>query len=167
MKHSRGFTLVEVVVALGLFAIVSATISSLMISNLRTRQGSQKSLNAQQVAYAVIEQHRQHWSVLNNYDSSITGAQVIPVFNNAPYTQNIGVAITSIDVGYGCLDANGTDRTDTSATSTDPLRCTLPRPALRRVTVTVRDTQNNQTARLVSEIGRPSAQRSGLSVGSN
>jgi prepilin-type N-terminal cleavage/methylation domain-containing protein len=165
MKTIRGFTLVEVIVALGMFAIISAAISGLMISNLRTRQGSQQSLNAQQIAYAVIEHHRQHWSVLNNYDSSVTGAQVLPAFSTASYTQNVGINVSSIDISYGCLDANGTNRTDTASLSS--LRCSLTNPALRSITVVVKDSQNNQTARLVAEIGRPSAKRSGLTTGSN
>jgi prepilin-type N-terminal cleavage/methylation domain-containing protein len=168
MKTNRGFTLIEVLVALGIFAIVAASITALMTSGLRTRQTSQRTLNAQQAAYAIIEDHKNLWSVKSNYtvNPSKADQRLIPYWDNKPnwssasYLQNVGVEVRNVSIAYGCLDSNGTNRTNTVipnpvTSQAQILNCTTNDPALRRVTVTVRDAQNRVTANLTSEIGKP------------
>jgi prepilin-type N-terminal cleavage/methylation domain-containing protein len=166
MKQNRGFTLVELLVALGIFAIVSASITALMTSGLRTRQVSQRTLNAQQVAYAIIEDHKNFWSVKDNYaiKTGATDQKLLPSWNTASYLQNVGVEVANIAVTYGCLDANGTDRTKAAALTTittqaDALNCSLSDPGLRSIKVIIKDRQGRVTADLASEIGKPVAAR--------
>lgn len=156
IKRRKGFSLVEILVALSIFAVVSIGISGLMISSLQVRQGSQKTLNAQQIAFAAIEHHKDLWSVAKIYQITGTNpaSNLIPDFQNASYTQNVGVDAANLTASYGCLDSNGTDR---SGTDGSKLFCTLDNPALRRVTITVRDAQSRVTAQLTAEIGRPAA----------
>lgn len=168
MKKDRGLTLVEVLVALGIFAIVSASITALMTSGLRTRQVSQRTLNAQQVAYAIIEDHKNFWSVKGNYTiktgTGATNQILLPNWGSASYLQNVGVEVANIGLSYGCLDADGTDRTNTVAptvitTQAQVLNCSVGDPGLRRITVTIQDSQGRVTANLTSEIGKPVAAR--------
>jgi prepilin-type N-terminal cleavage/methylation domain-containing protein len=166
MKTNRGFTLVELLVALGIFAIVSASITALMTSGLRTRQASQRTLNAQQVAYAVIEDHKNFWTVKDNYavKTGATNQTLLPNWNTASYLQNVGVEVANVAISYGCLDADGTSRTNTAAptaitTQADALNCSVAEPALRSVKVTIKDRQGRVTADLTSEIGKPVAAR--------
>ncbi len=152
--NKKGFTLVEILVALSIFAIVSIGISGLMISSLQVRRGSQKTLNAQQIAYAAIEDHKDFWSTKKRYDLKDTVSGFIPNLQNASYAQNVSVDATNMAASYGCLDSNGTDRTNTNATK---LFCSVESPSLRRVTITVNDAQGQVTAQLTAEIGRPAA----------
>lgn len=163
MKGNRGFSLMELLIALCLFAIVATSLTALLTSGLKSRQRSQRILNAQQVAYAIIEDHKNFWSVKSNYvvDPTKTDQVLIPNWDNASYMQNVGVEVASINLTYGCLDANGTNRTNlvsgTITTQAQLLNCTVNEPGLRSITVTIRDAQNRVTANLTSEIGKPVA----------
>ncbi len=56
MKHKRGFTLVELLVAMGIFVIVITIVSSIFIRNLRTQQSIVALIAANDSASLALEQ---------------------------------------------------------------------------------------------------------------
>jgi prepilin-type N-terminal cleavage/methylation domain-containing protein len=170
MKSNRGFSLVELLIALCIFAIVATSLTALLTSGLKARQKSQRILNAQQIAYAIIEDHKNFWTIKNNYAVKVPAPtpaqQLLPRWDLAGYLQNVGVEVARVSVAYGCLDTDGTNRSvaatlaiTTEMTQAQVLNCSVNDPDLRRVTITIQDAQGQVTANLTSEIGKPVAAR--------
>jgi prepilin-type N-terminal cleavage/methylation domain-containing protein len=152
-NRTQGFGLVEIVVAIAIFSIVMAAVSSSLISNMQLRQRNQKSLAAQQYALEALEIHKNHWSIVDNYRGRTTSTPF-----TAPSAPNL-VAFDNRRPGYvqtptysySCLSSAGT----MLPLTTNSLNCSVSNPDLRRVTVVITDLNNTVLARLTTEIGRP------------
>lgn len=155
MKHQDGLSLLEMLVALVFFAVLTIAVSGLMVSGLRVRRGSQLEIEAQQAAQSLLEQAKDYWSVLENYRIPTVGASeedILPLFirDQNELAANLPESVTAAAFTLGCLESDGTDISDTNA----PLFCSEDNPDLRRIGVTLTDA-SGETYTLSTEIGRP------------
>jgi prepilin-type N-terminal cleavage/methylation domain-containing protein len=155
----RGLTLIEILVALSILSIISLAITGLMVSNLQLRRQNQLDLEAQQFAYALLERHKDHWSVRERYTYNGDISNNIPRFIQELNSGLISPpgGISSADISYACLLSDG----DSAITDpSQPLNCSQTDPPLRRVTVRLFDNRGTLRASLSTEIGKPSASTS-------
>lgn len=130
-SKTLGLTLVEIIVAIGVFSIIMLALSGTIVQGLKLRRDN--SIDSQALAYAtsILEKQKNLWSSSSVFK---TGNSVTP-----PTTPpGLKPAIVTVS---GCLDANG----NPSASRCD----------LRRIQVRVSDSQNTLRADLVTEIGNP------------
>ncbi len=141
MRHKKqGLTLLEVLIALAIFAIVMIAVSSTIVSGLQLRRSSQLDAEAQNYAASVLERYKDFWSSLNNYKTQPT----IPPEPLTPPLPAQPAAFPFMAINYACIDTDGT-----------VLVCDSSDPPLRRVSVTLTDLNGKVRAQLATEIGRP------------
>ncbi len=133
MKQSQtlGLTLVEIIVAIGVFSIIMLALSGTIVQGLQLRRNS--SIDSQALAYAtsILETYKNFWSSSAKFSAGDT-----PTLPSTPGSlQPAGISDS------GCLDTNG---------NASAMRCDL-----RRINVEVLDSDNKVRASLVTEIGNP------------
>jgi type II secretory pathway pseudopilin PulG len=155
MKQQTGLGLVEIILSIAIFGLLSTVISSTIISSMKLRRESQQQLIAQQYAAEVLERHRDYWSIKTLYEN-----QDFPG-SDSRFTDSLSSKpefVNSVIARYSCFDSNGTNRTSAaleSGVTPTTINCTVVSPALRRITVTLTDTTGEALASLTTEIGRP------------
>jgi len=147
MRKQQGLTLVETLISITLFSVLSAAAASLMLSSINMREGNQRSLKSEQFVKRIFEQHKDFWSVKENYnltpDYSIT----------AEFLQDFPDDMSLI-IEYSCLNTDGT----IISSDNNALNCGQLDPPLRRVTIKI--LKNGQiVAQQKTDIGRPIARR--------
>ena len=145
MKTTKGLTLVETLIAITLFGVLSAATAGLMLSSINLRSGNQRSLQAEHFVNKVLEEHKDYWSVLDNYDK-------IPDYVTTGTLGTETPESMSINISYSCMDADGNFLDEDSSA----LNCVEPSPALRRVAISIYQGEN-LVAQHVTDIGRPIA----------
>ena len=87
LKPNKGFTLVELLVAMGIFVIVVTIVSSIFIRNLRTQQSIVALIAANDSASLALEQMaremRTGWSFCNNLPPGESCSENKTIFINA------------------------------------------------------------------------------------
>lgn len=146
MNRDQGFTLIEMLVAVGILAVVVVVMASGVTSNLRAAQYTRTSAQAKAYAQSVLEAYRSAWSEVDNYRlksvPDLSGLPALP----APY-QAKAPAVRITDVAL--VDAAGNDIT--TAKDTNIVQ-------VRQVEVTVfRDTESAVV--LSTRISDPSARK--------
>jgi type II secretory pathway pseudopilin PulG len=139
-RVNLGLTMVELLVAISFFGIVSVALFSFTMSSLQTRRNSQLDAQAQQYASGVLEAYKSLWSQSIPYSlASHPTASIKKILGN-----DYDSAFKSPEISTDrCFNVN---------------RAAVPcagNPSLRQVTVTIRDGQNKIRAQLSTEIGRP------------
>lgn len=114
MNRDRGFTLIEVLVAVSILGLVVVVLSNGVISNLRATQYTRTSAGARAYAQSVLEAYRSAWSEVDNYKSKTTpdlsGLPALP----EPYQDKTPVVkITDVPL----KDAAGNDITKAKDTN--------------------------------------------------
>lgn len=161
MKNSRqGLTLVEIIVAIGVFSIIMLALSGTIVSGLKLRRNN--TVESQALAYAasVLEQYKSFWADYDNYRCfTPDGPGPNPNKDKCPapsYWPDIPVlpaifkeTVTTPAVETFCINRDGS-----VVAKTECLKKEFT-PALRRVVVTLRDQQDKVIASLLTEIGNP------------
>jgi type II secretory pathway pseudopilin PulG len=142
-SKTLGLTLVEIIVAIGVFSIIMLALSGTIVQGLKLRRDN--SIDSQALAYAtsILETYKNFWSSSANFAGTDTDTPTLPT---TPSGLKVIDPIT--DMTFACLNADGTDAPP--ATPTKPRVC-----ALRRVHITVKDLKGKIYADLVTEIGNP------------
>jgi prepilin-type N-terminal cleavage/methylation domain-containing protein len=145
---TKGLTLIEVLTAVAILAVVTAAVSSGIVSSLASSADSRRTAIANQVAQGILERYRNHWSTLERYrlDPSPSTRPAWLDLTQAPdgsWAMDASWAINIDDTGK--LDANG-----------NPIATFDPNagPAVRVVVVTI-SYKGRQKVRLETRIARP------------
>jgi type II secretory pathway pseudopilin PulG len=135
-SKTLGLTLVEIIVAIGVFSIIMLALSGTIVQGLQLRR--KNSIDSQATAYAtsILETYKNYWSSSAKFTGPTTDTPTFPATPSGLKAIN-----PSIDITFVCLNAKG----DLIATD-----C-----ALRRVRVTIQDLKGEIYADLVTEIGNP------------
>lgn len=72
MNRDRGFTLIEVLVAVSILGLMAVVLSNGVISNLRATHYTRTSAGAKAYAQSVLEAYRSAWSEVDNYKNKTT-----------------------------------------------------------------------------------------------
>ena len=144
MNNKKALTLVETLVALTMFAVLSAATASLMLSSIGLRDSNQKSLKSEQFIRRLLEKHKDYWSSVDNYQS-IPTEYLEGISLNEEIPDEMTLAIS-----YSCLSSDGLIIPSDGST----LACNIPNPPLRKVIITL--TKGTKiVASQTAEIGRP------------
>ncbi len=136
-RESRGFTLVEVLVALAVLTIVLGVVAASIGSSLQISRQSRINAFASEYVQSVVERYRAHWSVPANYAAGSTPPDLSAL---ASKLQSAG--LTATINATQVINPDGTTFTGTG------------QPPLRRIVLEVRQ-GSNVRARLVTDIGNP------------
>ena len=145
MRNKQALTLVETLVAITLFSVLSAAAASLMLSSINMREGNQRSLKSENFIKRVFEKHKDFWSIKENFAST-------PDYSFTDEFLHDFSTDTSLSIQYSCLDANG----DLLGSDGSVLNCELDDPPLRRVVVKI-SRGDNDIAVQKTDIGKPIA----------
>lgn len=108
MKRDQGFTLIEMLVAVGILTLLVVVMADGVTSNLRAAQYTRNSAQAKAYAQSVLEAYRSAWSEVDNYKlkavPDLSGLPKLP----APY-QSKAPLVRITDVALA--DAAGNDIT--------------------------------------------------------
>lgn len=142
-SKTLGLTLVEIIVAIGVFSIIMLALSGTIVQGLQLRRNN--SIDSQALAYAtsILETYKNFWSSSANFAGNDTDTPTLP-------TTPAGLQIINptTNMTFACLNADGTDAP--TPTPPNPRVC-----ALRRVHITVKDLNGKIYADLFTEIGNP------------
>lgn len=130
-SKQSGFSLVELMIAVSIFAVVMLLVSGIIVNGLRARKTNALNLTAQTYASSVLEQLKKKWAVDLAYKKPEITVNKEPDGYEPPT-----ITIDCIDVD-GSVLASGT-------------ACPL-----RRVNVKVYDVNQVLRAELMTEIGAP------------
>ncbi|MGL4609863.1 MAG: type IV pilus modification PilV family protein [Trueperaceae bacterium] len=140
---TKGLTLVEIVVAIGVFSIVMLALSGMIVSGLQLRRKNNVDAQASVYAASILELYKNHYSTSANFDKGTS-----PVIPEPPGA--VKQVVARIDTTITCIDVEGEviAGADTSDADKDPCE-------LRRVGVTVLDLEDKPRANFVTEVGKP------------
>ncbi len=145
MKNKQALTLVETLVAITLFSVLSVAAASLMLSSINMREGNQRSLKSENFIKRVFEKHKDFWSIKENYALTPNYSFTNEFLQEFPSDTNLAIE-------YSCLDSNGNKlQSDGSI-----LNCVKDDPPLRRVVISI-SRNNNTIAVQKTDIGKPIA----------
>lgn len=137
MIKFRGFTLVEVLIALAILTIILGVATASIGSSLQVSRQSRINAIASEYVQSVAERYRAHWSVPDNYNRG----------SRPPDLAALASKLTSANLS-ATID-------DTQKINPDGTRFEgSGQPPLRRVVVEVRQGSSTR-ARLVIDIGNP------------
>jgi prepilin-type N-terminal cleavage/methylation domain-containing protein len=154
-KQQAGLTLVEIIVAIAVFSVIMLALSGTIVEGLRVRRNTSAESEALAVAASALELHKNAWADYENYKcfSSTSAKRSLPVCSNASYQPMISIpsAFKQNALSYTCLNSAGVEYPATQCNNSNDTFV----PEIRRVTVTIRDQQDNVRAQLFTEIGNP------------
>jgi prepilin-type N-terminal cleavage/methylation domain-containing protein len=154
MKHrERGLTLVELIVAIAVFAIIMLALSGTIVNGLQVRRKNSAQAHAVAYANSVIEQYKSFWSDSDNYNKYGTPGH-IPNIPLLPAALGAGSGFTKDVQADLCASYNSvTKKFDPYA---DANACKTAKGGdLRFITVIVKDPQGKELVKLTAEIGKP------------
>lgn len=143
MTSKRGLSLIELLIALAVFAIMGVAVTGIFVQGLQVRR--QNVLNTQAQAYAnlVLERYKSYWSDPDKYDKHAT-----PDLPPAPKAFELD-RINRVEIERFCAYLDGTHKDETSCDSD------AETPPLRRVQIRLVDYDGKLRADLVTDIGKP------------
>jgi prepilin-type N-terminal cleavage/methylation domain-containing protein len=158
-RQQAGLTLVEIIVAIGVFSIIMLALSGTIVQGLQIRRNN--SVEAQGLAYAAsaLEQYKNLWADYENYkcfhpDGVSGGRNVEGCELGNTYKPDLPAPPTIFQTNYisfECLKLTGQPYPATDCNSSNNSFV----PELRRVTVILKDQQGKVRAQLFTEIGNP------------
>jgi prepilin-type N-terminal cleavage/methylation domain-containing protein len=158
-RQQAGLTLVEIIVAIGVFSIIMLALSGTIVQGLQIRRNN--SIEAQGLTYAAssLEQYKNLWANYENYrcfhPDGIPGGRNVEgcdLANTYKVDLPAPPAIFQANyISFECLDLKGDPYPETKCTGNNNSFI----PELRRVTVTLKDQQGKVRAQLFTEIGNP------------
>ena len=155
-QRSNGFSLIELLVAISIFAIIMTALSGLIVQGLRLRRVNELESQAQAYAATVLERYKAYFSVNNNYDRYVNGLTdreaLNDIFGETSREGNLELPAAfedeaNLTVTTWCIDVEGDVIADTA--------CAAEAPPLRRIRVTLSN-QDTVYADLFTEVGDPS-----------
>ncbi len=154
MKRKEGLSLVELIVAIGVFSIIMLALSGTIVNGLQVRRKNNAQAHAVAHANAIIEAYKNDWSNISRYtDYDPTNLTTLPArlpsHANLPFPDS-GINVNADECGYY----------DTAIKKiipySDAATCTANKGGvLRFVTVTIEDAQGKELVNLTAEIGKP------------
>jgi prepilin-type N-terminal cleavage/methylation domain-containing protein len=137
MKHS-GFSLVELMISVAIFAVVMLLMSGIIVNGLKVRQSNGLDIRAQVYASTYLQKIKNHWLDSNKYNTGDIQILSAPDGYKEP------------NLSISCINLDGSIIATTNA-----LTCDGTSPPIRRIGIDVYDTQNKLRAHLITEIGNP------------
>ena len=142
-SKKAGFSLVELIIAVAIFAAVMLLVTGIVVNGLQARKGNKLDTDAQAYVYSILEQFKQHWAVKANYDAfNSTDYSTYPA-KAAQLIQNVPTPFSAFLFTVECIELDGSTQT------------TCANPPLRRVSLSLKDASNVVRADLITEIGDP------------
>jgi prepilin-type N-terminal cleavage/methylation domain-containing protein len=156
-KKQAGLTLVEIIVAVGVFSIIMLALSGTIIQGLQIRRNN--SIESEALVYAAsgLEQYKNLWADYESYKCFTSDPaafrRTIDGCDRATYKPDIPspAAFKPNPFSFACLDRKGNAYPEAKCNGSDSSFI----PELRRVTVTLKDQQDKVRAVLFTEIGNP------------
>jgi prepilin-type N-terminal cleavage/methylation domain-containing protein len=157
-NKQAGLTLVEIIVAVGVFSIIMLALSGTIIQGLQVRRNNSVESEALVYAASALEQYKNLWADYENYkcftsdpDPTIVGRNIDGC--TKVYKPNIPTppAFKANPFSFECMNRKGFAYPEAKCNGTDSSFI----PELRRVTVTLKDQQDKVRAVLFTEIGNP------------
>jgi prepilin-type N-terminal cleavage/methylation domain-containing protein len=162
IKHKeQGLTLVEIIVAIAVFAIIMLALSGTIVNGLQVRR--KNSAQAQAVAYAnaVIEAYKKDWSLESKYiaynpDDSSTFPTQLTSSTNLPFPAS-GIKIDA-DL---CASYNKSYPDKFAPLTKEQCKPNTLGAGhfsggdIRFVTITIKDAQGKELVKLEAQIGKP------------
>lgn len=151
MRNSKGLTLIEVLTAAAILAVVTAVVSSGIIASLASSADSRRVAIANQVAQGILERYRDYWSIVERYRFDPSGPGTRPSWldlTKAPdnsWAMDAAWAISIDDTVKLDAEGNPTAASDPSVG-----------PPVRVVVVTISH-NGKQKVRLETRIARPAS----------
>ena len=154
-QRSNGFSLIELLVAISIFAIIMTALSGLIVQGLRLRRVNELESQAQAYAATVLERYKAYFSVNRNYDEYVNGLTdreaLNDIFSETSRGENLELPTAfedeaNLTVTTWCIDVEGNEIADCTAET---------RPPLRRIRITLSN-QDTVYADLFTEVGDPS-----------
>jgi prepilin-type N-terminal cleavage/methylation domain-containing protein len=165
--QQAGLSLVEIIVAIGVFSIIMLALSGTIIQGLQIRRNNSVESQALTFAASTLEQYKNLWADYENYKcfnvASPNGRSIASCDSTKSYTPNTPVP-TSFQANaftFECLNTAGVPYTDSECHGSDDNFI----PELRRITVVLRDPPTPTDplgkirATLATEIGNPIPER--------
>lgn len=161
-KRQAGLTLVEIIVAVGVFSIIMLALSGTIIQGLQVRRNNSAESQALAYAASVLEQYKNAWADFENFKCfNSDPAEVrrnISTCTAASYEPLIPAVPTGFKpdfIAFACLERDGDSIANATCNGNDDAFA----PDLRRVTIILKDQQDKIRAQLSTEIGNPIPQR--------
>jgi prepilin-type N-terminal cleavage/methylation domain-containing protein len=158
-RQQAGLTLVEIIVAIGVFSIIMLALSGTIVQGLQIRRNT--SIEAQGLAYAAsaLEQYKNLWADYKSYrcfhSDDVLGGRNIdgcdPTVIYKPKLPDVPTIFQANPITFECLNLAGIPYSESKCNNNDNSFV----PELRRVTVTLKDQQGKVRAQLFTEIGNP------------
>jgi prepilin-type N-terminal cleavage/methylation domain-containing protein len=158
-RQQAGLTLVEIIVAIGVFSIIMLALSGTIVQGLQVRRNN--SIESQGLAYAAstLEQYKNLWANYENYKcfhpNRVAGGRNVdgcdPTITYVPDLPSQPTVFQANFLTFECLNVAGVPYLETECNNNDSSFV----PELRRITVTLKDQQNKVRATLFTEIGNP------------
>jgi prepilin-type N-terminal cleavage/methylation domain-containing protein len=157
-NKQAGLTLVEIIVAVGVFSIIMLALSGTIIQGLQVRRNNSVESEALVYAASALEQYKNLWADYENYKCFTSDPNPTVVRRNIDgctkvYKPNIPTtpAFKANPFSFECMNRKGVAYPEATCNGTDSSFI----PELRRVTVTLKDQQDKVRAVLFTEIGNP------------
>ncbi|WP_291426071.1 type II secretion system protein J [Deinococcus sp.] len=141
IDREAGFTIIEVLVALLLFAIIIVVLVPIMIGSLKMNRQTGQQLDTSTRTQQLLETVRGEWADRVKYDKACAATLSVPA----------GYSVTSQPLDSRAAIVGGS--TATNITTTCPATIPPSPPAMRRVTVT--SGAGPQDTRLTLDLLRP------------
>ena len=156
--RTKGFSLIEVLVAIGIFAIIMVALSGLIVQGLRLRRVNELETQAQAYAAAVLERYKSYFTnegFYDNYSSELSGQAALQSLtagdNNDTSIPVLPAAFkddpATLEIVTTCIGIDGNDIAQANCAPGNP-------PPLRRIQVTL-SRDDRVYADLVTEVGNP------------
>ncbi len=153
-NREKGLTLVELIVAIGVFAIIMLALSGTIVNGLQARRKNNAQAQAVAHANAIIEAYKSDWSQTTRYngydpDDSTTFPGKLPPSTGLPFPAS-GISTNAE------LCARYDAGTETFISYPDKYTCKAKKGGdIRFVTVIINDEHGKQLVKLEAEIGKP------------
>lgn len=155
--RTKGFSLIEVLVAIGIFAIIMVALSGLIVQGLRLRRVNELETQAQAYAAAVLERYKSYFTneeFYDDYSSELSGQAALDALNtdgipvpNIPGSFDEEEQPATLEIITTCIDVDGSDMDQTECAPGNP-------PPLRRIQVRL-SRDDRVYADLITEVGDP------------
>lgn len=142
-KQEAGFSLVELVISVAIFAVIMLLVTGIVVNGLKARKNSKLDIDAQNYVYTILEQFKSDWSNQIEYlafDGTDPNTYPEPV---KEFLDSVPFPFTVMSLDFDCVELDGS------------IQSPCDNPPLRRVSLSLIDNSGKVGADLITEIGHP------------